>query len=317
VRRFLALALALTLGGLAAIVARADTFNLADGSTLEGELVSATEKGAIVKQPDGKYSDRVAWEKFSQENLKAIAKNPKFSRYVQGLVIEDEPDQVKKKPAKPTVVAKPVETKLDRPANPALIGGFFGSAVGWFILLALYAANLWAAYEIALFRAQPIAVVCGAAALVPIIPQIVFLSMPTRLPKQDTLPGEEGAAGGETAAAMDPHLASSLKIAHQTETEAEKKGPIEPTIFKRGEFMFNRRFFESRFTNFFTVVRRDKDKGTVLIIKTSRREYTAQRITRITANDMHIEVAKGSGNEEIQVSFTEIAEVQLRQGGSH
>jgi hypothetical protein len=314
VRRYLALALALTLGGLAAVTARADTFNLSDGSTIEGELISATEKGAIVKQPDGKYSDRVAWEKFSQENLKVIAKNPKFSRFVQGLVIEDEPE-VKKKPAKPVVVAKPVESKLDRPAKPALIGGFFGSGVGWFILLALYAANLWAAYEIALFRAQPIALVCGAAALVPILPQIIYLSMPTRIPKQETLPGEEGAAGSEAAPALDPQLASSLKIAHQAEAEEEKKGPVEPTIFKRGEFMFNRRFFESRFTNFFTVIRRDKDKSTVLVIKTGRRDYTAQRITRIAANDMHIEVAKGSGTEEIQVSFTEIAEVHLRQGG--
>jgi hypothetical protein len=302
---------------MAAMFARGETFSLVDGSRLEGEIVSATEKGAVIRLPDGKYSDRVAWEKLAQDSLRSVAGNPKFARFVQGLVMEDEEEQQKKKPAKPAIVVKPVETRLDRPANPALIGGFFGSAVGWLVILALYAANLWAAYEVALFRAQPVGLVCGAAALVPIIPQIIYLSLPTRMPASETAIAAEGALPGDAGADAAPKLGAGLKIAYDAPPEEEDRAPAQPTIFKRGEFMFNRRFFETRFTNFFTLVRRDKDKGAVLVIKTSRAEYTAQRITRITANDMHIEVAKGSATEEVPVSFVEVQEVQLRPGGAH
>jgi hypothetical protein len=314
VRKFLAIAVALAVGGLTAATAGADTFKLTDSSTLEGEIVSATDKGAIVRLPDGKYSERVAWEKFSQEDLKRLAKNPKYAKFAQALVIEEETVEQKKKPARPAIVVKPVEAKLERPANPGLIGGLFGSPVGWFILLALYAANLWAAFEVALFRAQPVALVCGLAAVLPGVAQIVFLSLPTRVTTTTTLEGEAGAVLAEGAEA-EYRPGSSLKIAQEAVAAEEAKVAAQPTIFKRGETAFNRRFFETRFSHFFGLIRRDKDKGSMLIIKTPRGHYTAARITRITANDMHIEVMKGGSPEEISVPFGEIQEIQLHHGG--
>jgi hypothetical protein len=153
------------------------------------------------------------------------------------------------------------------------------------------------------------------AAVVPVIPQIIYLSMPTRMPKPEVVHGGEAAAGAPSA---EPEVkyGANLKIAHEAAAAETATKATEPTVFKRGEFMFNRRFFETRFTNFFTLVRRDKDKDTLLVIKTGRNAYTANRITRITANEMHIEVPKGSGTEEISISFTEVQEVQLRQSGA-
>lgn len=289
----------------------ADVYTLTDGATLEGEIVSVNEKGAILRLPDGKYSDRVAWEQFSQDDLKQLAKNSRYARYAQGLIIEDEVEEAQKKPVRPPIVVKPVESRLETPANPSLIGGLFGSPVGWLVLLALYAANLWAAYEIALFRAQPLGLVMGLAAAVPVVPQIVFLSLPTRMPKEEPA-GDQAAAAGVEAAASEEKVGANLKIAYETPPAEDAAKPAAPTIFKRGEFMFNRRFFETRFTNFFGVVRRDKDKHAVLVIKSSRGEHVARRITRITGNDMHVEIAKGQATEEVSVAFVEIQEVQLR-----
>jgi hypothetical protein len=316
VRRLLAFALVLAWSGLAVALAHAESFSLTDGTSLEGSIVSGNDKGAVVRLTDGKYADRTAWEKFSQDDLKRLAKDPKYARYVQPFVEEDEPELQKKKPAKPPVVVKPVESKLERPANPALIGGFFTSPVGWLILLVLYAANLWAAYEVAIFRAQPLGLVCGLAAVIPIIPQIAFVSMPTRMPKSEANVEADAAGHPVGAPAVDPKFASALKIAHETPEAAAAGAPATPTIFKRGEFMFNRRFFETRFSDFFGVVRREKSKGAVLVVKTSRSEFHAARISRITANDMHIEVMKGSATEEISVSFVEIQEVQLRSAAT-
>lgn len=317
-RKLLSIGLALAVWSLVAGTACGETFTLTDHSTLDGELVvgSANEKGIILRLADGSYSERVMWEKFSQEDLKNLAKNAKFARFVQPLIIEDEPVIEKQKKPRPAVVIKPVETRLKTPEDPALIGGFFTSTVGWFILLALYAANFWAAYEVAIFRAQPVGLVCGIAAVAPAITQMIFLGMPTRMPKEAAAGGEAaGGAPGDVGAPEAEKLGANLKIAYATpETEVNVPTEAPVTVFKRGEFMFNRRFFETRFSNFFGMVRRDKDKASTLLIKTSRGEYNATRITRIAAGDMHIEIHKGTASEEVAVSFVEIQEVQLKQG---
>lgn len=308
------LVLVWALGGLLAATAQADTFKLTDGATLEGEIVSATEQGVVLRLADGGYSSRVGWDKLSQEDLKRLAKSPKYARFAEGLVLDEEP-AAKKQQAKPPVVIRSVENRLERPARPSLLGGLFGSGLGLLVLLVLYAANIWAAYEVAVFRAQPVALVCALAAVVPMIPQIVFLAMPTKMPATEAAPWETGADTG-AAAEPEPKIGAGLKLAQAPESAEEARKPAEPTVFKRGDFMFNRRFFETRFSNFFTLVRRDKDKGVMLVIKTSRASYTANRITRITANEMHLEVSRGAATEEVTVPFVEIQEVQLVSGGA-
>ena len=50
----------------------------------------------------------------------------------------------------------------------------------------------------------------------------------------------------------------------------------------------------------------------VLVVKSSRGEYTAQRISRIAANDLHLLVQRGHASEEVMNPFQDIQEIVLK-----
>ena len=198
----------------------------------------------------------------------------------------------------------------------------FSSSVGALVLLLLYAANIYAAYEISIFRARPIALVCGVSAVLPLIGPILFLSLrpplkpsaegevlaeePAQTFNVPKAPGSE--SSGETTA--EDH-AGGLRIAHaEAGTAAGEK--FKTQVFQRGAFTFNRRFFETKFPGFFGIVRREAEKDLVMTIKSARGEYTCQRVTRIAANEVHVQVQKGPASEEIMIPFSEIQEIQLK-----
>src|SRR5437773_8345943 len=108
-----------------------------------------------------------------------------------------------------------------------------------------------------------------------------------------------------------PAETSTLKLAHTEPEQAATTLPATPT-FQRGQFTFNRRFFETKFPGFFGVIRRDADKDMVLFVRSARGQFVGQRISRIAANDLHLEVHKGHASEEVMIPFTEIQEIQLR-----
>jgi hypothetical protein len=204
----------------------------------------------------------------------------------------------------------------------------FSSGLGLFMLLLIYAANIYAAYEISIFRAQSPALVCGVSAVLPFAGPIIFLSMPTKLqPTEATwetppAPAAEAGAGAGAgteagADALNPMQAegashpAGLKLAH-FESEKDESGIPATTTFQRGQFTFNRRFFETKFPGFFGVVRRDADRDMVLVIKSARGEFMGQRITRIAANDLHLQVQRGHASEEVLIPFQDVQEIQLK-----
>jgi hypothetical protein len=207
--------------------------------------------------------------------------------------------------------------RLERPLPQSLLGAMMGSGLGLVILLLLYAANLYAAYEISLFRAQSIPLVVGVSALVPVIGPIVFLSIPTRMKKAEPAwdtPPEAAAAAGDAVNPMQGEAvehAAGLKLAH-TEPEQKTAAMPQTQTFQRGQFTFNRRFFETKFPGFFGVIRRDAERDLVLVVKASRGEHIGQRITRIAANELHLQVHKGHSSEEVMIPFIEIQEVRLQ-----
>jgi hypothetical protein len=87
----------------------------------------------------------------------------------------------------------------------------------------------------------------------------------------------------------------------------EKKG-AEAQVFNRTDTTFDRRFFETKFTGFFRVVPADPDM--VLVVKTAKNEYVARRISRISGNEVHLQLLRG--NTEVGVAYGEIAQVQVR-----
>jgi hypothetical protein len=220
----------------------------------------------------------------------------------------------------------------------------FTAPLGIFLILVLYGANIYAGYEVAIFRGHSVPKVCGAAALVPLAGPLVFLAMKTKMPEEQQA-AEQAAAGtapaGAAGAPNTPSRAtaapaasassaqdrpaapegddddnpmhatgaapSSLHISH--EEPAKPKHPP-ATTYQRGQFTFNRRFFETRFPGMFGVVKRDADKDMVLIIKAARGEFTGTRISRIAASDLHLQVEKGGASEEVLIPFTEIQEIR-------
>jgi hypothetical protein len=283
-----------------------------NGETLTGELLgsSGNDLGVQIKVGDGKY-ERVPWASFSQDDLKKFKQIKKLEPLVEPFieVTQEERNQ------KTEVNIKP-PPRLERPPHKSLIGAMFSSGLGFFMVLIFYAASIYAGYEVAVFRAQPRVLVCGVSALLPVLGPILFLSLPTRTkPVEATWETAEQAEA--TAAVVNPMLDAGAQ--HPTGMRLARGGAEgagaapanlpQTTTFQRGQFTFNRRFFETKFPNFFGVIKREAEKDMVLVFKCGRAEHIAERITRIAANDLHVQVTKG---DEVSIAFQEIQEVRLK-----
>jgi hypothetical protein len=314
VRKLYFICIGLVLCGLLPAKARADSFQLNDGQTLAGDVVSFNESGLVVRTLEGKYAERVPWTKFSQADLKRLAQNPRIAPLVEPFLEVSQEETTEKT----EVELKPVP-RLERPPATSLLGALFSSSVGLFVLLLLYAANIYAAYEVSIFRGRPRVLVCGLAAIpfLGVLSPLVFLAMPTRMDHTDlesplpaaptptyTLPG--------TAAAPAATGEPSLRLARGGAGGPATASLPTTQVFQRGAFTFNRRFFETKFPGFFSIIRRDADKDMVLLFKSGRGEFVAQRITRIAANDVHVLVQKGPTGQEFAIPFTDIQEIHLK-----
>ncbi|MBU6410516.1 MAG: hypothetical protein KGJ60_13320 [Verrucomicrobiota bacterium] len=304
--------LGLWLCELALTAAGADAYSLNGGGSVTGDIVTFNDSGITFRLADDTYTN-LTWPKFSQDSLKQLARNPKIKPLVDPFIETPPAALVHKAPIKIHEVSR-----LALPPKQSLIGALFSSSLGVLLLLLLYAANLYAAFEISIFRARPLAQVVGLAAILPVIGPVIFLSMPTSLPpSEETAAQEEAPAASFVvpgAAAPEPHAepaAGGLHIAPAAGHEAAASHP-QPQVFQRGQFTFNRRFFETKFSGFFGVTRRAAEKDLVLAVKTLRGSYLVQRITRIAANDIHFEIVKGAASQEVMVPFAEIQEIQLK-----
>lgn len=289
----------------------AEDFSLTDGTKLSGELLSADDRGVVFRLSDGQTSDRVPWIKFTQDTLKQLGKNSRAAKYIEPFLDVDISKKAKKREVKIQDWQKP-----SREAAGSFMGGFLGTGLGMLVLFLVYGASIYAAYEIAIVRAYPWPVVCGVAAVAPILGPVFFLCMPTRVQShgQETeqewkqYDGQGAVGAGEDAAAAE----AAGEAAHAAAAEeAVAAGPQLPATerYPRGQFTFNRRFFETKFPSWFTVVRRDADKDLLIIFKTARGTFTTTRFSRITANDITLHVAEGQAARDVVVPYQEIQEV--------
>jgi hypothetical protein len=313
VRRF-SIVIGLVVCGLLAMAARAETFKLVTGDTVTGELLatSANDQGVQVKIGEGDYQ-RVPWSSFSQDDLKKFRQTKKLEQLVEPFIEITQEEKIQK-----TEVPTKPPPRLARPPAQSLFGALFSSGLGLFLVLVVYAGNIYAGYEVALFRAQPVPLVCGVSAVLPVAGPIIFLSMPTKMqPAQQTwdAPAEPSPAAAANDA-VNPMQAegaahpTGLKM-HTEEPEA-KPEEAAATVYQRGQYTFNRRFLETKFAGFFGVVRRDSEKDLVLIIKSARGLYVGQRISRIASNDLHLQVVRGHVSEEVLIPFQEIQEIRVQ-----
>ena len=283
---------------------------MTDGTSLTGDVISYNDNGIVFRLEGDKYSQRVPWTKFSQDALKQLANNPKI-RLLAEPFIETAPvvERTKKAEVKVHEVSR-----LELPPKQSLFGALFSSSVGLVVLMLIYAANIFAGYEIAVVRARPIAQVMGVAVVLPILGPIIFLVLPARVESARTAASRPEAAPHTFAvpSAAQPVAAGIHIVEASWQKEAPAAGPGTPQVFQRGQFTFNRRFFETKFSGFFAMFRREAEKNLVLTVKTGRALFVVERITRIATNEMHVEIAQGTGKQEIMVPFSEIVEVQLK-----
>jgi hypothetical protein len=103
--------------------------------------------------------------------------------------------------------------------------------------------------------------------------------------------------------------------ASETEVQAAPPPPSalsEPIVFQRGDFTFNRRFFETKFPGFFRAIRAEAEKDLVLFFKTSRGNFVGRRITNITPNELYLQVFNNNVTADEMIPFIEVMEVQIR-----
>ncbi len=299
----------LCLLGLRTNPALAQSITLTDGTVLHGEAVSFSDQGLVVKLDTGAYSERVAWTKLTQESLKELLKNSKAASFAEPYL--EVPLEEKQKAKQKEIVVKPVPGKMERPKERVSLFAALTTPAGLLVVIALFLANIYAGYEVAVFRNQSAALVCAVSAFLPVFGPVIFLCLPAQ---EVTGEATEPAASPhesllESSMASAPNLAHGLNIA----TLGKSSGaPAQAAAtYRRGEVTFDRRFFETRLSGYFRVVPAEAEKDMVIVIRSPRAEYVAKRISRITASEMFIQLQKG-GASEVNVSFGEIVEVQVR-----
>ena len=322
-RNLLAICLATWVCGV--IAASAADYSLADGTTISGEIVSADNNGVVFRTGQDTYSEKTPWLKFSQAGLKQLSENPKARPFAEPF-IEPEPSQ-----KNTTQVQVNEPERLGRPASGSLLGGLFTSSVGLVAILLIYAANIFAGYEIAAFRARPMGLGLGLAAVLPIIGPIIVLCMPTAPPPEEPVdeavaaapppepqrfpvPGRPAPAAPAAAAPASrpaPAAPEPIQIVASGFSGAPPPTASNTEVFQRGQYMFNRRFFETKFPGFFGIARPEADRGKVLTVKTPGALLTIERISQISANEIHFEVIQGGERQELVVPFADIQQVQL------
>ena len=312
---------------MAASLASAGTFKLTDGKSVSGKPLasSGNDDGILFTLDDGSISPRVPWDKFTPDALKELAAEDTSAHdkvFIDPLA-ENLPQAAAKRME---IVVTPI-TPPPRPTRASGVFGLFGSPVGIVILLVLYGTNIFAAYEVALFRHQPVATVCGLAAIpvFGVASPIIFISMATRPAEVEPGAPEDSKAAARIAAdgtaAAEAGAPGEQASAYAPEASAYESGSEppppasnlpEPIVFPKSEFSFNRRFFETKFAGFFRIIPAESEKDLVLLVKSNRGDYVGRRITRVTPAELYLQIFNNNATADEMIPFGEIVEVQIR-----
>ncbi len=282
----------------------AEEYELFDGTIYRGELVAADEDGFVIRQDNGSFSPRTDWAKLTDESLVRLVGDPRARQYVEIFIAPPEP--VERPAARPIRTNPAPKVEIPEDAGRGWIKAFMTPG-GLFLLGILYLSNLYLAYEVARFKWQPTPLVCGLSALLPVIGPLIFLVMPRNVPEEEVSATEEAVAQAVlNVAESGPSRVQQMGRPAVSKEEADEL----PKEFNRGEFTFNRRFFETQFPNFFRVVTSEADKDLVLQIACARGPVTASRISRISQNEIYVKTASGA---ETPIEFAGITQVTLRR----
>ena len=284
--------------GLTAGVFAAETLPLTDGTSVSGDVVKFDDNGVMIHTTTDAYTT-LPWAKFSQEALKTLAGNPKLKALVEPFI---EPT-ASEHPPKPEIKVGPV-ARLALPEHSSIFGGFFQSSLGLFMLLVIYAANLYAAFEVAAVRGKPVGTVMGLSAVLPIIGPIIFLAQPIKTAEPVEEPGGEGAPPPAATGAPGEEI-QIVSASWSSSASPEEKKP-QPQVFSRGKFTLNKRFIETKFAGFIGEPKGDA-KNFTMELKTLKETIAVECIKQLGATEAILETPNG----QVTVPFADIQEIKL------
>jgi hypothetical protein len=273
-----------------------------DGHTIMGLPMLKPEPIArLAISVQGGGLTNVAWHRFSQATLQKLASYGRLNQYASPF-LNNIPPQAP--PEGPKITIKPVD-RMERPAS----GGLFASPVMLLMFFLMYAANIYAGYEIAIYRQRNPMLVASLSALAPVIVPIIYISMRPMV----SLDQMEEAQQEVTEAEAAPVEAAPVEEAAGAPVETAPAQPqFQATVYVRGQTTFNRRFFETKLAGFLKVVPGEAEKDLVLAISSARGAYVGRRLVRVSPNELTLLVVKGDASQEVMIPFNEINEVQVR-----
>ncbi|MCH2382276.1 MAG: ankyrin repeat domain-containing protein [Pedosphaera sp.] len=304
--------------------------SLTNGDILNGEVADVDQNGIVVRVKIGGFARRANWMQLTQESLKKIKRLGETDPKRYGVRIKGQwvgADQF----AEPFI--EPDESEMERNLPPGPVRGLvepevpssvqvtskmaaYGSGGGIGLLVAIAIGSMVAGLGVAAFRESNALLAAGVSLVLPVVGPILILVKPKveyEDDEEDEYEYEEAEApegatmtdtGGGAVAGMLPE-AKKMSFAQA----GPKQSGLKPQTWTRGDTRFDRSFFQSNFPNYFKVVLGAAERDMVLAIKTGKREYVGQRITRISGTDIHMELLNG---KEQKISFSEIGTVDLR-----
>lgn len=244
-----------------------------------------------------------------------------------------------------------VESRPELPEKRGVLGALFGTGPGLILILLVWGANIWAGYAIGIYRKWPKWMVPTISAAAPIVAPIVFMSMkPKKVAKKDgTVAADDdedakpakkkGAAvakpvakakvvtarpGAPGAGAAAPRPAAGAAAAAPAQAAAPIAAPAQPgaaaaapqleaAAYVKGEVNINKRFIETKFAPFFKLVPDEPYRSAWICFITTRGEFWAKRIPKITQTDITIQCPQEGGGTTDQVcQIADIKEIHLR-----
>jgi len=304
--------------------------SLTNGDILNGEVADVDQNGIVVRVKIGGFARRANWMQLTQESLKKIKRLGETDPKRYGVRIKGQwvgADQF----AEPFI--EPDESEMERNLPPGPVRGLvepevpssvqvtskmaaYGSGGGIGLLVAIAIGSMVAGLGVAAFRESNALLAAGVSLVLPVVGPILILVKPKveyEDDEEDEYEYEEAEApegatmtdtGGGAVAGMLPE-AKKMSFAQA----GPKQSGLKPQTWTRGDTRFDRSFFQNNFPNYFKVVLGAAERDMVLAIKTGKREYVGQRITRISGTDIHMELLNG---KEQKISFSEIGTVDLR-----
>ena len=304
--------------------------SLTNGDILNGEVADVDQNGIVVRVKIGGFARRANWMQLTQESLKKIKRLGETDPKRYGVRIKGQwvgADQF----AEPFI--EPDESEMERNLPPGPVRGLvepevpssvqvtskmaaYGSGGGIGLLVAIAIGSMVAGLGVAAFRESNALLAAGVSLVLPVVGPILILVKPKveyEDDEEDEYEYEEAEApegatmtdtGGGAVAGMLPE-AKKMSFAQA----GPKQSGLKPQTWTRGDTRFDRSFFQNNFPNYFKVVLGAAERDMVLAIKTGKREYVGQRITRISGTDIHMELLNG---KEQKISFSETGTVDLR-----